>query len=203
MNINKILLFFADKKYFYNLNKIFKYDSRKFKYSKKIQSEKLTNILSHSIKNVPYYRDYFKKRQFNDLSDFPLVNKKIIRNNFNKFISEGIKKSRLKPNSTSGSTGENFYFYSDKSTDSIRHSFAHLGEAWAGAKFGDKKMIIWGADKDSDQMGFKKRISFSPILFNTKIISSYNISEDKLKNKIIPFKLMFNLILFVKIYFEI
>lgn len=70
----------------------------------------LDAIIHHALTTVPYYTG-MKKR---GLEDFPIINKNIIRDNIDSFISSKFKKEELLSGHTSGSTGTPFKFYKDK-----------------------------------------------------------------------------------------
>ena len=67
----------------------------------------LEKILNHSVKTVPFYSIL----NFEELKDFPVVNKKIIQNSFEEFKSHKFLNSELFKVSTSGSTGVPFFLF--------------------------------------------------------------------------------------------
>ena len=73
------------------------------------QSEKLQEILEHASKTVPFYSTI----KSNEIKDWPIVDKLLIRNNYEKFLSSKYKKDELIVMSTSGSTGTPFNSYQD------------------------------------------------------------------------------------------
>lgn len=78
--------------------------------SNKRRSESLKNMLQHAESTTQYYKDI----SIESLTQFPVVNKNIIRDNFEEFQSNEFKN---KPNHkvlTSGSTGTPFSIYQDK-----------------------------------------------------------------------------------------
>lgn len=70
--------------------------------------ELLEQHLDYVTSKVPYYRNMPRK---SSLTDFPIVNKEMIRSNQSKMISEGFDLSKLHVASTSGSTGTPFRVY--------------------------------------------------------------------------------------------
>lgn len=69
------------------------------------------NILSHAIKTTQFYS---KLKNDSSIDEFPVINKNIIRDNFNKFISNKFDRNQLKSVITSGSTGTPFKIFQDK-----------------------------------------------------------------------------------------
>ena len=73
-----------------------------------IQNSHLTRLLDHAVKTTPYYKAL---SGVNTISDFPVIRKTIIQDNFELFQSREFKD---KPNfkvSTSGSTGVPFFLF--------------------------------------------------------------------------------------------
>lgn len=71
----------------------------------------LEKIISHAVHTVPYYKGY---EDTISLESLPIVNKNIIRDNMELFISNKYTLDQLFRDSTSGSTGTPFIFYKNK-----------------------------------------------------------------------------------------
>lgn len=87
-----------------------------------IQTKKLKFILEEAVNNVPFYFHLQNKIDFEnfklaELEKFPVVTKRIIRDNYDSFLSRKFTKKVLEYKATSGSSGEPFKvpkaFYSD------------------------------------------------------------------------------------------
>lgn len=87
-----------------------------------IQTKKLKIILEEAVNNVPFYfhlqnKIDFENFKFSDLEKFPVVDKRIIRDNYESFLSRKFSNKVLEYKATSGSSGEPFKvpkaFYSD------------------------------------------------------------------------------------------
>ncbi|MBK9255876.1 MAG: phenylacetate--CoA ligase family protein [Saprospiraceae bacterium] len=76
-------------------------DERKLKI---YQDEQINKIIQHAVATVPFY----KKFRNSGLHDFPVVNKNIIRDQFESFRSDMYEDKTLKRVVTSGSTGTPF-----------------------------------------------------------------------------------------------
>jgi phenylacetate-CoA ligase len=185
MLINQLILKIFNLAYSRALNRTFQSERELFKNSTGVQQNKLNSILRHCIQNVPFYQDLKSERNIS-IGDFPIIDKTIINANMQDFLAGNISANRRKKNSTSGSTGSNFHFFSDYKTDVIRDAFANLGEQWAGASLSQRKLIIWGAERDMINKTLKKKLVNSKFLFNTKMISSYHMTDENIKNHIIP-----------------
>jgi phenylacetate-CoA ligase len=102
-----------------------------------IQQKNLSDLLRHAVTTTQFY-----KNGFTSLKDFPVVNKTIIRESFNSFISNKFRESELIPVVTSGSTGTPFKVYHDRNKK-LRNSadaicFAHL----SGYDIGDSVIYL-------------------------------------------------------------
>ncbi|MBD2387487.1 phenylacetate--CoA ligase family protein [Cylindrospermum sp. FACHB-282] len=69
------------------------------------QAQQIQSLLTHAVQTTDYYKNYDKSAR---LQDFPVVNKNIIRDSFERFESTVFKGKKLKIMETSGSTGTPF-----------------------------------------------------------------------------------------------
>lgn len=76
------------------------------------RNSRLNKLLKHVSETVPYYSNYNELKQ---LEDFPIVNKTLIRDNFDCFMSTRFYGEKLISKYTSGSTGTPFRILQDKS----------------------------------------------------------------------------------------
>lgn len=67
----------------------------------------LQKLMDHAQKTTSYYG----KKDYKSLQEFPVINKNIIREDFDAFFSSKFKKNQCKVASTSGSTGSPFSLY--------------------------------------------------------------------------------------------
>ena len=107
--------------------------------SKKMRNSHLSKLLNHAVKTTSFYKTC---EGFNSISDFPIVNKLVLRHSFDDFISKEYKNSTSFEVSTSGSTGTPFTVLQDKNkkyrnvADTI-----YFGEK-AGYKLGHKLFYL-------------------------------------------------------------
>tara|TARA_B110000090_G_C13393524_1_gene450352 strand:- start:1375 stop:2670 length:1296 start_codon:yes stop_codon:yes gene_type:complete len=122
------------------------------------------DLLSHAINTTSFYKEYYSK-SFNEL---PVINKNIIRDNFNAFESITYKRKQRYKVSTSGSTGTPFVTYLNKNKR-LRNSADTIYFAEkSGFKVGDMLLYIRLWD---DQ---HKKMSLTSWILN---IVSHNISD--------------------------
>jgi len=75
------------------------------------QKNDLSALLHHAVTTTQFYK---QKSSYTSLFDFSVINKSIVRNSFNSFISSKYKETELISVVTSGSTGTPFKLYHDK-----------------------------------------------------------------------------------------
>ena len=101
--------------------------------ARKKTEQRLTNILNHAVNTTPFYKKY---AGFENLRDFPVIQKKTIKENYDAFISDTYDKNKHFKTSTSGSYGTPFTFFL-----SIEKRNRQLAEViyfnkWAGYEVG-------------------------------------------------------------------
>jgi phenylacetate-CoA ligase len=163
---------------------------------KAIQENKLKLLLSHSMHNVPYYKNIFKdynlidENKLFDLANFsklPILTKKDINKNRNYLIALNIKKNNLVTNSTSGSTGENLYFYQDKNASLNRQAVVWRNQAWVDCLYTDRQAFLWGAPFDVEKS--HSLLGRLHSLFTKSIsLSSYELAEETMWQYVIKLK---------------
>ncbi len=118
---------------------------------RELQNQRLRQMLEYAFDNVPYYRRIFEERSLkpsniessDDLVKLPLLNKRIIRSNFNDLKAHGFPQNEIVPTSTGGSTGQPLKFLSSKK-DQLHWGLARGERArgWAGYDIGDKLVLF-------------------------------------------------------------
>lgn len=108
-------------------------DSEDWVWIEKENKKQLEKLIQHSTSTVNFY----KNKGYKSLTDFPVLNKNIIRDNYDDFFSNQFKKEDCKLVFTSGSTGTPFRLHQNKSkvqkinVDNIyfsRKSNYHIGD---------------------------------------------------------------------------
>ena len=120
------------------------------------QWTRLRHILRHAYQTTPYYRSLFEKLKLTpdqiqrpaDLRRLPPLEKTTLRSRLNDLISEATRRSELKRNATGGSSGTPVVFYQDRDYWNRRNASVYYFDRWAGWDFGERQLIIWGAQVD-------------------------------------------------------
>lgn len=112
-----------------------------------LQSERLQRLVGHAYAHVPHYRRIMDERGLRpadirsaaDLPKLPVLTKAAIRAAGDELVADTTHVSRLRPMSTSGSTGEPLLFYSTVE-DQVSRGMARALRAfqWAGVRMGDR-----------------------------------------------------------------
>jgi len=154
---------------------------------KKMQWNKLKNLLEYAYANVPYYHRIFKTLNMtpkdittpDDFRKLPLLDKEEIKNNISCIVSSNYRTKDLIPNSTGGSTGVNLNFFSDGKNSGRVGAIVLRNDNWAGLEIGDKKAVLWGSPFDISLQGDLKN-KINARLFRTLFLSSYHLSEENM-----------------------
>jgi phenylacetate-CoA ligase len=161
----------------------------------KIKLDRLNYILNYAINNIPYYKNIrIDNNNFtlNELNKFPIINKKIIRDNFELFLPKSNKIiSRSISSHTSGSSGLPFHFYVPKNSYTIENIFMFRAWYLTGVyKLGDPIINLrsyspksgekyWSNDKENNF------IYLSAFHINEKTINEYVDIINKSGSKIL------------------
>jgi len=154
----------------------------------RIQNKRLYDLLIHSSKCIPYYRAVSKNIDFNQkqnpinmLKQYPLLTKSLIKKNLPDGIIDPSRKVYF-VDYTSGSSGVQGEFYSDKSAYSKMLAVQCLWWEWAGYRFGDR-MLQTGI---TPRRGFIK--GMKDILLRVEYASAYQIADKTIEKKLRPLR---------------
>ena len=151
---------------------------------REFQFSKLCQLLKHAQAHVPYYRKLFSEtgfkpeniRSISDLTQIPLLDKSIIRNNSEEIKSEIARD--LDRFNTGGSSGEPLIFYIGKKR--VSHDVAAKWRAtrWWGVDIGDPEIVVWGSPIELNVQDNIRILRDQ--LFRTKLLPAFEMSEQKL-----------------------
>ncbi|MEO8774096.1 MAG: CoF synthetase [Gelidibacter sp.] len=138
----------------------------------------LDNLLLHVVKNVPYYRNI----DFKSINNFLIINKTIIKLNFNEFRANNFEEKGLIKMSTSGSTGTPFTVYHDKNKKSRNYADTLYFGNKGGYDLGNKLVYlkIWGKEN--------MRASWHYKVQNISTIDVKNLNNKEIKKLIDGFQ---------------
>lgn len=178
MNITNILFKLTDSLDGSKISNNYKEIKNHFKSEKIASSSALNNLLSHIVQNVPYYRNL----DFKSLDNFSIVNKSIIKSNFDEFRATNFEDKGLIKMTTSGSTGTPFTVYQDKDKKTRNYGdtlyFGNMGGYYLGNRLIYLK--IWVKEKMQAPWRYK--------LQNISPIDVINLTDEAIEKLIDSFK---------------
>jgi len=121
-----------------------------------LQRERLTSLLQHAHQHVPYYREQLGSAGVVDddgvhLERFNRVtplDKDIIRSQFADLKADDVELESLRLNTSGGSTGQPVGFLQDATMHAWNTAVSMLFDEWAGTRPGDRRVVLWGAQRD-------------------------------------------------------
>lgn len=133
----------------------------------------LNNLIDYACENVNYYKLYKGKK----FCDFPIINKNIIMDNFDDFMSSEYQKNRnsLHKMSTSGSTGRPFEILQDKGKRNQVLADIMYFSGLVGYKTGNKLIYLRNLEKNLKKSNIKQ------FLQNQIVISTSNYGDNAIE----------------------
>ena len=119
---------------------------------KKEQEIQLENIINFCYKYDPFYHKLFKSldikpdsiKTIEDLEKLPILNKQIIKKNWEDFKPVNLNKISYYNRSTGGSTGTPFKYRITKYERFLDGATIYTGWGYAGYELGDKMIFLGG-----------------------------------------------------------
>ena len=117
-----------------------------------LQDEKLRRLIRHAYRNVPYYRARMQERGLGpedirsqaDLAKLPFLTKADIKKHlYFDIMSDNHDKAEVLRIATSGSTGEPFVCFVDRTQLEVRWAATLRAQEWTGYRFGDAAVRLW------------------------------------------------------------
>ncbi len=149
----------------------------------KLIDDRMQKLFTHAVSTTAFYSELATVKT---IYDFPVINKNIIRNRFEDFVSNDFKQKKLTPVLTSGSTGTPFRILHDNNKRLRAAADAVFFNKIAGYELGMKLFYI-KAWKESNRKTWITRFSENIVpvdVFN--LTSSENI--DSLLKKIVSIR---------------
>ena len=145
-----------------------------------LQWMKLKELLEHSYKHVPFYRNLFSKLKiypseidsFDAFSKIPFLTKEMVRENPLAFVSEIQNAKKLSVSTTGGSTGKPLGFYRNPKMNTIEAAFMFHQWGRVGFKESSKRVILRGEPVKGDRLFSKHRFD------RVWLMSSYHLSQE-------------------------
>lgn len=128
-------------------------DIEKYYYAEnKNTDNKIENLLKHAQETTEFY----KENTTYDINNYPVVNKRVLIENYDKILSTKYKDQKLHTMSTSGSTGTPFTVVQDKIKRSRVIAAVIFFGKQCGYTFGERQMFLRVWVKSIKKSGLKK-----------------------------------------------
>lgn len=155
-----------------------------------LQKERLKNLLSHAYRHVPYYHKVLYNAgvvnssgivNLDNFNQIPLLNKATIRLHFEDLKSDDLASRRYYENSSGGSTGEPVKLIQDKDYHVWLTASKMLYDNWTGYQVSDRKILLWGSERDLfiGHETFKKRVSLW--LTNVILLNAFRMTPAQMR----------------------
>ncbi len=144
-----------------------------------LQNQRLCRLLTHAIKNVPYYRQKFPRTGLplnhtfgpKQLACLPVLTKTELRGNLDDLMASNFSRKDLVTRSTGGSTGVPTVFFYDRNSWDSRVAAKYAAFSWAGWDFGVRTGILAGSPIDravfGSMLGKLKSALFRELVLDT------------------------------------
>ncbi len=158
---------------------------------KLLQMERLKKLILHSYHHVPYYRELLRSSGVIDNSGFvkldkfeniPLLDKKSIHYNFENLKSDDLNSRKWYENASGGSTGQPIRLIQDDEYANWRSAVKILYDRWTGCKFNDRKLLLWGSERDLFFGNENWRIRFGRWLRNEVWFNAFRMTRSNMDN---------------------
>ena len=152
-----------------------------------LQLEKLRLLLSHAYQSCDYYHEAWRNLGFHpndlqrigDICQLPVIDKKIIEDNYDGFISKNFVGNNIKK-ATGGSSGVPFRFELNDESHRRREAVMWRGYGELGAGLGVRTLYLWGANISPVGATRKVKDDLYNKFYNRKILNSFNMSKNNL-----------------------
>lgn len=129
--------------------------------ARRVQLERLRDLLGHAERHVPYYRETFRALGFRaadlgaveELQRLPVLTKAIIRERLDDLVDERVDRATLFRHNSGGSTGIPLSFYRDRTALDYGDAAKYRAFWQCGWRPGDMVAYFWGFNEKLERMG--------------------------------------------------
>lgn len=151
-----------------------------------LQQEKLTTLLMHAYKNVPYYSEILPeagviqngKVNLENFPNIPILTKDIIRDQGQNLYSKDHKSRHSFSNTSGGSTGQPVTFLQDRNYKDWSMACRLYYNQMAGKDVGQREIKLWGSQSDVLDESEKLVTKLRRWGFNILMLNSFMMSDD-------------------------
>jgi phenylacetate-CoA ligase len=152
-----------------------------------LQRQRTMELLVHAAENVPYYRELFRTKNFDphnfrdfaDMQVLPVLDKKTVRENYDRLMAGNAAQFRPRRRQTSGSTGQPLVFCADEMSHSSGWANSWRAFSTGGFQPGDPFIILTGGALLPNTTPIKQRIYTA--LMGMKQLPAYHLSPETME----------------------
>lgn len=170
------------RKYLAELQNTQKLDAQALR---ELQAERLKKLLHACADGVPAYRGLLTHAEIDEdpfaaLRRLPVLEKRVFRQNPDRYLNENYDPAARIANTTGGSTGEPMQFYMDRFSAEHYEAARWRGMSWWGITPGSRSVMIWGNPIELVQNEQKKAQRRERYLKNRVVLSAYELTPARL-----------------------
>jgi phenylacetate-CoA ligase len=156
---------------------------------RELQLVKLRKLVRHAHRHVPYYRDRMRAtgigpediQTLDDIDKLPFLTKADVRRHlYFDIMSDNHDKAEVLKITTSGSTGEPFVCFVDRTQLEFRWAATLRSMEWTGYRFGDRQMRLWHQTVGMSKTQVAREVT-DAFLSRRKFIPAYEMTDESLK----------------------
>lgn len=152
---------------------------------KKLQKDRLAELLYYCHDNVPAYRGLdpalIEKDPYEALTSLPLLSKDEFNSDPEKYLSSAFPKDQRIPNLTGGSTGVPTHFFMSRGQVEQYEAARWRGLSWYGISFGSRSVMVWGSHIELDKAAQASYSRKEKLLKNRMVIPAFDITSSNAK----------------------
>ena len=169
------------------LAEIQKYEFASLNAIREIQWSRLQSIIHHAAQNVPYYRNLFRDhgirpdeiRSPRDFARIPVLTKATLQHRLLDLIAVDRDKKQGQANASGGSTGKPVQFFQDAEYWDRAYANQWFVEGWWDIRPGDRTAMVWGADRDIAEQGWRERLQNE--IVQVRICNAFSLTEPQVE----------------------
>lgn len=190
--LNKLLFILAhqvgDIKFHPTYKKLLEGQWKTYGELKKEQEKQLHIIIHFSYRNIPYYHKLFKDlkldpeniKSIEDLQKLPIINKAVIKENWDDFKPINLNEIKYYDRTTGGTTGTPFSYRLYKFSRFLSGCHMYRGWGYGGYELGDSMVFLGGASLDIGKRS-NLVLKIHETVRNIRMLSSFDMGEKEIK----------------------
>lgn len=156
---------------------------------REMQEQRLTHLLAYAADYCPYYQDIFAQVGLvrngmvclERFSDLPLLDKPLIRDQFDRLKSTDLANRRWFYKTTGGSTGQPLKVIHDAERTRWIEAVRDIHNDWCSIAFGESKLRLWGSERDLFFGREPTLVRLNRYLANTTWLNAFRMTPERMR----------------------